>query len=88
MPRLWKGFPIRAFCRPLPCVCRRDGSVMRMLSDNSTEVAAVLAGSYIPTGADDAERCAWMVEDAIQPASTVEERERLYRLAAGYWEQA
>ncbi len=61
---------------------------MRTITDNSPEVAAILAGSHLPTSTTDAEQCAWLVEDAVRAASTVEEREHLYRLAARYWEQA
>jgi hypothetical protein len=53
-----------------------------------TDVAAILAGSYIPASAADAERCGRIAEDAVVLATTIDERERLYRLAAFYWEQA
>jgi hypothetical protein len=61
---------------------------MRSINEaQSIEVAAILAGRYIPASAADAERCAWIAEDAVQSATTIDERERLYRLAAFYWEQ-
>ncbi len=49
---------------------------------DSIEVAAILAGTYVPSNVGAAERCARMVEEAVQAAPRVEERERLYTLAA------
>lgn len=43
-------------------------------------------GTYIPTSQADAERVAAELENAVQAAPSIDERERLLRLASAYWE--